>query len=70
VPTGFSESGLQLSMQIVGKPFSEELLYRVAHAYEQATDWRGSILLYTEKIMNLKKYFTYVTSAYSPSCPA
>jgi Asp-tRNA(Asn)/Glu-tRNA(Gln) amidotransferase A subunit family amidase len=70
VPTGFSESGLQLSMQIVGKPFSEELLYRVAHAYEQATDWCGSILLYTEKIMNLKKYFTYVTSAYSPSCPA
>jgi Asp-tRNA(Asn)/Glu-tRNA(Gln) amidotransferase A subunit family amidase len=39
VPTGFSESGLQLSMQIVGKPFSEALLYRVAHAYEQATDW-------------------------------
>lgn len=39
VPTGFSESGLPLSMQIVGKPFSEALLYRLAHAYEQATDW-------------------------------
>jgi len=39
VPTGFPESGLPLSMQIVGKPFSEALLYCVAHAYEQATDW-------------------------------
>ena len=39
VPTGFSESGLPLGMQIVGKPFSEAMIYRVAHAYEQATDW-------------------------------
>ena len=39
VPTGFSESGLPLGMQIVGKPFSEALIYRVAHAYEQASDW-------------------------------
>jgi aspartyl-tRNA(Asn)/glutamyl-tRNA(Gln) amidotransferase subunit A len=39
VPTGFSKSGLPLAMQIVGKPFSEALIYRVAHAYEQATDW-------------------------------
>lgn len=39
VPTGFSGSGLPLAMQLVGKPFSEALLYRVAHAYEQATPW-------------------------------
>jgi aspartyl-tRNA(Asn)/glutamyl-tRNA(Gln) amidotransferase subunit A len=39
VPTGFSQNGLPLAMQIVGKPFSEALIYRVAHAYEQATDW-------------------------------
>jgi len=39
VPTGFSQSGLPLAMQIVGKPFSEALIYRVAHAYEQATNW-------------------------------
>ena len=39
VPTGFSKNGLPLAMQIVGKPFSEALIYRVAHAYEQATDW-------------------------------
>jgi aspartyl-tRNA(Asn)/glutamyl-tRNA(Gln) amidotransferase subunit A len=39
VPVGFSKSGLPLAMQIVGKPYSEALIYRVAHAYEQATDW-------------------------------
>ncbi|NKB55199.1 MAG: amidase [Alphaproteobacteria bacterium] len=39
VPTGFSESGLPLSMQIVGKPFDEAAIYQVAHAYEQATNW-------------------------------
>jgi aspartyl-tRNA(Asn)/glutamyl-tRNA(Gln) amidotransferase subunit A len=40
VPAGFSRSGLPLAVQMVGKPFSEALLYRVAHAYEQATPWR------------------------------
>jgi len=39
VPTGFTQSGLPLAMQLVGKPFSEALLYRVAYAYEQATPW-------------------------------
>ncbi len=39
VPVGFNKAGLPLGMQIVGKPFSETLIYRVAHAYEQATDW-------------------------------
>jgi Asp-tRNA(Asn)/Glu-tRNA(Gln) amidotransferase A subunit family amidase len=39
VPCGFTESGLPLGIQVVGKPFAEETLFRVAHAYEQATDW-------------------------------
>jgi aspartyl-tRNA(Asn)/glutamyl-tRNA(Gln) amidotransferase subunit A len=39
VPTGFSKAGLPLAMQIVGKPFSEALIYQVAYAYEQATAW-------------------------------
>jgi aspartyl-tRNA(Asn)/glutamyl-tRNA(Gln) amidotransferase subunit A len=39
VPVGFSKAGLPLGMQIVGKPFSEALVYRVADAYEQATKW-------------------------------
>jgi aspartyl-tRNA(Asn)/glutamyl-tRNA(Gln) amidotransferase subunit A len=40
IPIGFSAAGLPLAMQLVGKPFSEALLYRVAYAYEQATPWR------------------------------
>jgi aspartyl-tRNA(Asn)/glutamyl-tRNA(Gln) amidotransferase subunit A len=39
VPVGFSKAGLPLAIQIVGKPFSEALIYRVANAYEQATEW-------------------------------
>ena len=39
VPCGFTESGLPLGLQIVGKPFAEATLFRAAHAYEQATTW-------------------------------
>ena len=39
MPTGFAQSGLPLSMQIVGKPFEEAMIYRVAHAFEQASEW-------------------------------
>jgi aspartyl-tRNA(Asn)/glutamyl-tRNA(Gln) amidotransferase subunit A len=39
VPVGFTKTGLPLSMQIVGKPFTEALVYRVAQAYEQAAGW-------------------------------
>lgn len=42
VPVGFSKSGLPLGMQLVGKPFSESVLYRTAFAYEKATDWGKS----------------------------
>jgi aspartyl-tRNA(Asn)/glutamyl-tRNA(Gln) amidotransferase subunit A len=40
VCTGYGAGGLPLSMQIVGKPFAEATVFRAAHAYEQATDWR------------------------------
>jgi len=38
IPAGFSD-GLPVGMQILGKPFAEEMLLRVAYAYEQATEW-------------------------------
>ena len=38
VPAGFVDN-LPVGMQILGKPFSEEMLLRVAFAYEQATGW-------------------------------
>jgi aspartyl-tRNA(Asn)/glutamyl-tRNA(Gln) amidotransferase subunit A len=39
VPTGFSDDGLPLGMQIAGKANDEAMVYRVAYAYEQATRW-------------------------------
>jgi aspartyl-tRNA(Asn)/glutamyl-tRNA(Gln) amidotransferase subunit A len=39
LPAGFARSGLPLAIQLVGKPFGEATVYRVAHAYEQATRW-------------------------------
>lgn len=38
IPVGFAD-GLPIGMQIIGKPFSEETLLKIAHAYQQATDW-------------------------------
>jgi len=38
IPGGFS-GDLPIGLQIVGKPFDEGTLLRVAYAYEQATDW-------------------------------
>ena len=39
IPCGFTGDNLPLSLQLVGKPMSDGLLMRVAHAYQQATDW-------------------------------
>jgi aspartyl-tRNA(Asn)/glutamyl-tRNA(Gln) amidotransferase subunit A len=38
---GFSSGGLPLSMQVVGRPFDDATVLRVAHAYERATPWRS-----------------------------
>ncbi len=38
VPAGFV-AGLPVGMQILGPHFSEETLFRIGYAYEQATDW-------------------------------
>jgi aspartyl-tRNA(Asn)/glutamyl-tRNA(Gln) amidotransferase subunit A len=39
VPCGFARAGLPIGMQLVGRPFSESLLLRVAHHYQRETDW-------------------------------
>jgi aspartyl-tRNA(Asn)/glutamyl-tRNA(Gln) amidotransferase subunit A len=36
-PSGLSDSGLPMGLQIVGRPFDEATALRVAHSYEQAT---------------------------------
>jgi aspartyl-tRNA(Asn)/glutamyl-tRNA(Gln) amidotransferase subunit A len=39
VPCGFSEDGLPIGFQLLGQPFSETTLFRLAYAYEQAHSW-------------------------------
>ena len=36
VPCGFATNGLPIGLQIVGPPWGEESVFRLAHAYEQA----------------------------------
>ncbi len=39
IPCGFSNDGLPIGLQIIGKHFDESTVYRAAHAFEQATDY-------------------------------
>lgn len=39
VPCGFTVAGLPIGMQIVGRPFDEATVLRVADAYQRVTDW-------------------------------
>jgi aspartyl-tRNA(Asn)/glutamyl-tRNA(Gln) amidotransferase subunit A len=39
VPCGFSKEGLPIGLQLVGKPFAEGTILRLAHHYQQATPW-------------------------------
>ena len=41
LPNGFGRNGLPLGMQIVGRPFGEETILKVGHAYERATEWHA-----------------------------
>jgi aspartyl-tRNA(Asn)/glutamyl-tRNA(Gln) amidotransferase subunit A len=39
VPCGFTPDSLPIGLQLVGRPFEEDSLLRIARAYEQATSW-------------------------------
>ena len=39
VPCGFTSAGLPVGLQLAGRLFEEATVLRVAHAYEQATEW-------------------------------
>lgn len=39
VPCGFDGGGLPIGLQLIGRPFNEDLILRVGHVYEQSTDW-------------------------------
>lgn len=40
VPCGFAKNGFPIGLQIIGPPWGEESVLRLAHAFEQATDSR------------------------------
>jgi aspartyl-tRNA(Asn)/glutamyl-tRNA(Gln) amidotransferase subunit A len=39
LPCGFDSSGLPIGLMLSGRKWSDALVLRAAHAYEQATDW-------------------------------
>jgi aspartyl-tRNA(Asn)/glutamyl-tRNA(Gln) amidotransferase subunit A len=39
VPCGFDAEGLPIGMQLIGNVLREDVLFQVAHAYEQSTEW-------------------------------
>ncbi len=39
VPCGFTKDNLPVGLQILGRPFDEETILKIAYNYEQNTDW-------------------------------
>jgi aspartyl-tRNA(Asn)/glutamyl-tRNA(Gln) amidotransferase subunit A len=43
LPCGFDEGGMPIGMQMIANVLREDLLFEVAYAYEQATDWHNHL---------------------------
>ncbi len=39
IPCGFTSDNLPIGLQLIGKHFDEETILRIAHVYEQNTEW-------------------------------
>lgn len=39
VPCGFTQGGLPIGLQFIGRPFAEATVLQLAYAYEQETTW-------------------------------
>ena len=39
VPMGFDEDGLPCGLQIIGRPFADDVVLSIGHRYQQLTDW-------------------------------
>jgi len=48
IPCGFAQ-GLPVGLQIIGKPFDEAGILRVAHTYQLATDWHKRHPIFSEE---------------------
>ena len=43
IPCGFTRAGLPVGLQLVGKPWREDLILQVAYAHEQETKWHKRV---------------------------
>ena len=43
VPCGFTQAGLPIGMQLIGRPFEEQVLLQIAHGYEAVSPARGRV---------------------------
>lgn len=43
LPCGFTDRGLPIGLQLMGPHFDEERLLRIAHLYQQQTDWHQRV---------------------------
>jgi aspartyl-tRNA(Asn)/glutamyl-tRNA(Gln) amidotransferase subunit A len=39
VPCGFTQDGLPIGLQLIGRPFAEAAILQIGHVYEQNTSW-------------------------------
>jgi aspartyl-tRNA(Asn)/glutamyl-tRNA(Gln) amidotransferase subunit A len=42
IPCGFSSGGLPIGLQLTGRAYDDSTVLRIAHVYEQATEWHRS----------------------------
>ena len=42
LPCGFTQGGLPIGLQLIGRPFEEQLLFQVAFGYESVSPYRDS----------------------------
>ncbi len=50
VPCGFTREGLPAGLQISGKPGADATVLRLAHAYQQTTEWRKRVPAIVEDV--------------------
>src|SRR6185436_15882345 len=39
LPCGFDKEGLPIGLQLMAKPFAEEIIFKAAYTFEQNTEW-------------------------------
>ncbi|MDC0074452.1 amidase [Alphaproteobacteria bacterium] len=45
IPCGFSTNNMPVGFQLIGRPFSESLLFQFGHFYQKETDWHNKFPL-------------------------